>query len=147
MVINRYDVIPVSKPRMTQRDRWAKRPAVLRYFDYCDQVRELGIELPNDGYHVIFLIPMAKSWSKKKRAEMNGTPHTLRPDKDNLEKALMDAVLSEDCAIWDGRVTKLWFETGHVIVKHEPCNHQELLASIKLEAFRNDRTQEDPHQH
>lgn len=34
-----FDICPLPKPRMTQRDRWAKRPAVLRYRAFCDEVR------------------------------------------------------------------------------------------------------------
>lgn len=116
---------------MTQRDRWAKRPAVLRYFSFCDEVRAKGVKLPTDGYHLILLVPMPKSWSKKKKAELLGTPHIQRPDKDNLEKAVLDAILDEDCEIWDGRVTKLWAETGQIIVKHTPCDYSALFKLAK----------------
>lgn len=59
---------------------------------------------------------MPKSWSGKKRAQMAGKPHQQRPDRDNLEKALLDALFSEDCAVWDGRTTKVWGETGQIII-------------------------------
>lgn len=109
-----FTIDPVPKPRMTQADRWKKRPPVLRYFAFKDRVRELGIKLPVSHYHVIFVIPMPKSWSKKKRAEMLHQPHQQRPDKDNLEKALLDAVFDEDSAVWDGRVSKIWGEIGEI---------------------------------
>lgn len=110
-----YDIVPVGKPRMTQSDRWKKRPAVMRYWAFKDEVQLKIKELPIP-YHVIFLIEMPKSWSKKKRLEMVGTPHRSRPDKDNLEKALLDALYEDDSAVWDGRVTKLWGEKGQIIV-------------------------------
>jgi len=47
---------------------------------------------------------------------MDGQPHQVRPDKDNLEKSLLDAVFSEDCTVWDSRVTKLWGEAGAIII-------------------------------
>lgn len=77
----------------------------------------LGIRLPESGYHVTFVIPMPKSWSKKKRAQHVGQPHQQKPDKDNLEKALLDAVFDEDSHVWDGRVTKIWGETGQIIIE------------------------------
>ncbi|WP_158785394.1 RusA family crossover junction endodeoxyribonuclease [Pantoea sp. BAV 3049] len=109
-----YDICPLPKPRMTQRDRWAKRPAVLRYRAFCDEVRLRGMTLPQFGCHVTFVLPMPDSWSKKKRAEYIGRPHQQKPDADNLLKALMDAIYDDDCAVWDVRVTKLWGEGGRI---------------------------------
>lgn len=114
--MKKYDIVPIPKPRMTRRDTWAKRPAVLRYRAFKDEVRLKGLTLPEFGYHVTFVIPMPKSWSKKKRAEMNGKPHQQTPDKDNLEKALLDALHTDDSHVWDGRVTKVWGEVGQIIV-------------------------------
>lgn len=89
----------------------------MRYRAFCDHVRLLGVTLPESYAHVTFVIPMPKSWSKKKRAEMDGKPHQSKPDKDNLEKALMDALFTDDSHIWDSRVTKLWGETGKIIIR------------------------------
>jgi Holliday junction resolvase RusA-like endonuclease len=99
---------------MTQRDRWKKRPCVERYWAYKDQIRDSGLDLPDSGFHVVFVIPMPKSWSKKKRELMRGCPHQQKPDKDNLEKGLLDAVLDEDCRVWDSRVTKIWGDEGRI---------------------------------
>jgi len=63
---------------------------------------------------------MPKSWSKKKRAEMAGKPHQAKPDKDNLEKALLDAVFEEDSQIWDNRVSKFWGDEGAIIIRPLP---------------------------
>lgn len=115
-----YDVVPVPKPRMTQADRWRKRPPVLRYFAFKDEVKLKKIDLPESHYRVTFIIPMPKSWSKKKRSEMDGTPHQQKPDKDNLEKALLDAIFDDDSRVWDGRVTKRWGEEGKIIVDTLP---------------------------
>jgi len=107
-----YAITPIPKPRMTQRDRWAQRPAVLRYRAYCDEIRLNRVALSESGHHVTFVLPMPPSWSKKKRTEMDGKPHQQKPDADNLLKALMDAIYEDDCAVWDVRVTKLWGEAG-----------------------------------
>lgn len=110
-------VEPVPKPRMTQRDRWAKRPAVLRYREFCDQVRAAGAVVPECGAHIVFRLPMPASWSKRKRAEMDGKPHQQKPDVDNLAKALLDACLSEDQGVWDMRVTKVWAVSGGIEIR------------------------------
>lgn len=117
-----FDITPLGKPRMTRADKWKKRPEVLRYRAFCDEVRLNNVSLPESGYHVIFVLPMPPSWSKKKRSLMDGKPHQQKPDKDNLEKALLDAIFGEDSHIWDGRVTKIWGETGKMIIREgEPC--------------------------
>lgn len=117
MSIRKYDVTPVPKPRMTKRDRWAKRPAVVRYWAFCDAIRSAGCTLPEAGAHVVFHLPMPKSWSKKKKLAMLGQPHQQRPDWDNLAKALQDAVLKEDSAVWNMQVTKRWAERGSIEVE------------------------------
>lgn len=111
-----YNIVPVPKPRMTQSDKWKKRDCVLRYRDFCDKCRSCKIQLKNNSQSILFVLPMPKSWSKKKREKMKGKPHTSRPDLDNLEKALSDAILKEDSMRWDGRATKIWGNTGTIIL-------------------------------
>lgn len=119
-VLFEADITPVPKPRMTRADAWKKRPAVERYWAYKDQlvIEALGQDftVPEANYHLTFHLPMPKSWSKKRRAEMVGRPHQQKPDKDNLEKGFLDALCDEDEHIYDGRVTKLWSERGRIVL-------------------------------
>ena len=115
MSCKRYEIVPVPKPRMTQADRWKKRPCVLRYFDYKDKLREMGAELTNDS-EIIFVLPMPKSWSMKKKYEMFRKPHQQRPDIDNLFKAYADAILDEDKHIYRMRAIKIWGDVGEIVV-------------------------------
>lgn len=117
----RYQITPVPKPRMTQRDRWARRPAVIRYREFCDQVRAHGIEVRPSGDRVIFILPMPQSWSRKKRAAMLGQPHQSKPDTDNLLKALLDAIYSDDQHIYHADALKFWGEAGEVIIERTGC--------------------------
>ena len=48
------------------------------------------------GIHAWFGIPA--SWSKKKRAAHVGQYHTQKPDADNVEKTVLDALT--DCEVW-----------------------------------------------
>lgn len=98
---------------MTRRDKWAKRACVLRYFAFRDEVLAHGVIIP-DRVRIIFHMPMPDSWSKKKRASMEGAPHKARPDIDNLCKALLDAVFDDDSHVWDVHASKLWSVDGAI---------------------------------
>ena len=112
---DRYDVVPVAKPRMTQRDKWARRPAVLRYRAYKDELRLAKVVLPPFA-HVVFVLPMPKSWHENQKIICDGMSHTNKPDVDNLHKGLLDALYGEDCTVWDARITKIWGRTGCIYV-------------------------------
>lgn len=103
----KYPIEPVPKPRMTRRDKWRKRPCVMRYRAFKDKCRAHRVELPQPC-HVVFWMPMPDSWPESKREIMNGARHTQRPDVDNLGKGLLDAVLQEDSHIWNVRFEKRW---------------------------------------
>ena len=108
-----YQITPCPAPRMTQSDKWRKRPCVVRYFAFRDQVRLLGIEIP-ERVRIVFVLPMPASWSKAKRAAMDGQPHTVRPDIDNFCKAALDSVFDDDAHIWEIHASKIWGFTGAI---------------------------------
>lgn len=104
---------PISKPRMTHSDSWRNRPCVLRYREYCDRLREVAKgHLPPgpDKIHVIAYLPVSESWSKKKKEASLGKPHRLKPDGDNMLKAVCDGLLKEDSCLWWKLVEKYWCE-------------------------------------
>lgn len=104
-------VTPNTKPRMTKSDRWKRRPCVMQYWAFKDQVKAEAERLGIPSFErcvLIFMIPMPKSWSKKKKKEHLGQPHKKKPDSDNLTKALKDALMDEDEAVWDERALKFW---------------------------------------
>lgn len=52
-----------------------------------------------------------------KDAKRWGKPHTLKPDRDNLDKAILDAVSAagawpDDCIVWSGGLRKVWCKPG-----------------------------------
>jgi len=107
-----FAVTPMGKPRMVKSDSWKKRPEVQNYWRYKDMIKNTAkgakFVMPECNYWLVCYIPMAKSWTKKKKAVLDDQPHKQRPDKDNIEKGLLDALCEEDSHIWDGRVTKIW---------------------------------------
>ena len=111
-----YLINPCPKPRMTRSDKWKQRPCVMQYRAFKDRVRELWIKLNESWDHITFVLKMPKM-SKKKTLEMDWTPHRKRPDKDNLEKALLDSLFEEDSHIWDSRVSKIWWKEWKIIIE------------------------------
>ena len=118
MTLKLYDVTPTPAPRQSQRDAWKPSGPVLRYRAFRDEVTLKIHTLPEDYFHAIFLIPMPQSWTKKRKRACNGMKHPQKPDKDNLEKALVDAIYrhGDDSHIWNSSATKLWAWTGGILI-------------------------------
>jgi Holliday junction resolvase RusA-like endonuclease len=110
-----YNISPVAKPRMTQRDKWKGRPCVVKYQGFKDEVRNAGIEIGLE-LDVEFNVQMPPSWSKIKKEQMYDKPHLQKPDLDNFVKAILDAVLSEDCTVWKITATKRWAYEGSISI-------------------------------
>lgn len=109
MPIKFIQIEPVAKPRMTNRDRWVQRPAVVRYRQYCDRLRKFDLSgIDWEDLHITFYLQMPKSWSAKKMNALDGAPHRQKPDIDNLLKGFMDALLENDAHIHTCTVSKKW---------------------------------------
>jgi Holliday junction resolvase RusA-like endonuclease len=102
-----YNITPVTAPRMTRADAWKKRPVVLRYRAFRDEVRARDVILPIPA-HVIFYMPMPASWSKRTQKAMHLRPHESLPDLDNLLKALLDSLFEADGHVWSVWPEKFW---------------------------------------
>lgn len=117
-----FALTPVAKPRMTQADKWKQRPAVLRYWDFKDELRSQAMRQGftlGEAFRVTFYLPMPQSWSKRKRAKMAGTKHQGRPDLDNLEKAVADSLAPEnDSYIWHKVSYKVWASEGRIVIEN-----------------------------
>ncbi len=126
------DIIPMGAPRMTQRDKWftnpnhvdpkkRQRPVVTKYFDFKNslvyQCKKIGFEL-GDTIDIVCLIPMPDSWSKKKKERMNGLPHKVKPDWDNVAKGIQDALKKSDSSVWKASIEKRWAYNGSIIFFH-----------------------------
>ena len=104
----------MGKPRMTQRDKWAQRPCVLRYRAWCDAVRAAaGIQEPMTltqavRLSAVFYLPCHHSWSTSHHEQMRGAPHVYKPDVDNLVKSIMDALFVNDAFVYSVDAKKYW---------------------------------------
>lgn len=103
---------PIGAVRQTQADRWKNRPCVLEYREWCDAARlactgDKDTKLNGEeflGFYAFSHSPMPESWSKKKKALMAGQMNTQKPDKDNIEKAIGDALFDKDQMLCMGGV-------------------------------------------
>lgn len=120
-------VVPCPAPRMTRRDKWLtpRRPAVQRYFDFRDALRAAVGEIKEvpDRVDCEFYFAMPDSWSEKKKIEMDGKPHRSKPDRDNCDKAVCDALFAEDSAIHEGSQKKRWCRAGQERVEIKLTNY------------------------
>lgn len=121
-----FEINPQTNVRATQGDRIFFRipreklyPAGLKRLLRLEKYNEYKLSLaeiarkksftpPEQGGHLVFYIPVPKTWKKYKKEEMHLKLHQSTPDWDNLSKAFFDALLSEDKFIADVRVTKRW---------------------------------------
>lgn len=105
---------PIGKPRMTQRDKWQKRPCVLRYRDFADRIRASAGSLSPEPDLILITayVAMPPSWSETVKASMDQKPCRQRPDFDNICKATMDALFDEDSSLWLGLTVKYWCRPG-----------------------------------
>jgi hypothetical protein len=139
-VICVYPITPVPAPRQTRADAYRSppRPPVARFRAYCTELRIRQVQIPDPFHHAVFVLPMARSWNARERAENEGMPHRQKPDRDNLEKALLDGLYGEDSHVWDGRTTKLWGQMGLLILSPRsisitlPFDLSEYYASVRV---------------
>ena len=83
-----------------------------KYNDYKSSisalVKQQRFTIPEQNMHMIFYMPVPKTWKEYKKKEMHMKLHQQKPDIDNLVKAVFDSVFTEDKYIADFRATKRW---------------------------------------
>ena len=111
---------------MTQRDRWARRPCVLRYYEYKDKIVD-AIPWEHDDKSVkirtvksTFFFKPPKSWSRKKMREILADGlHRQKPDIDNLLKGVLDSLVADDSSVCCIKADKLWSEVPRTVIQVE----------------------------
>lgn len=101
---------PIGKPRQTRSDKWKERPAVMKYRAWADKARENAPPLPGqpDRLDLIAFFTIPASYSKRRREGLRGMPHRVKPDVDNVVKAVMDALVEKDQCVHELRAKKRW---------------------------------------
>ena len=108
-----YVIDPMAKARPRVTSRGTFMPT--KYTNWKATCAWLGVVI-EDEVGVEFVIAMPRSWSKKKRAEMDGVPHRSTPDLDNLLGGLMDAARKDDSGVHRVMASKRWGECGLIEV-------------------------------
>jgi Holliday junction resolvase RusA-like endonuclease len=93
IIWSQWYVRPNTKVRSMRSDAWKKRPCWVKYCEFKDAIKRMGIEFKS-GDHVVFHFSMPLGWSKKKKARMIGQPHEQTPDLDNILGGLWDAIFT-----------------------------------------------------
>lgn len=118
-----FNLIPIGKPRMTQRDKWLNppRPEILKYRLSKHAIQTYALMnkfVLGETLDGTFILPMPNSWSKKKKVLMCGKPHLVKPDLDNIIKFVQDSLKPEgDQMIHTIVANKIWGEEGKIILR------------------------------
>jgi len=131
-----FNITPQTAVRATQGDRVffripreKLRPDGLKRLLRLEKYNEYKVSLcaiakqkrftpPEQGGHLIFYLPVPKSWKEYKKKEMHMKLHQSKPDWDNLAKAFFDSMLTEDKHIADVRVTKKWVHADNGYIEY-----------------------------
>jgi Holliday junction resolvase RusA-like endonuclease len=146
-VMKRYvlKITPQTHVRATQGDRILFRipesrrseagtkrvNRLIKYNDYKISLLALAkqqrFKMPDEGAIIRFFLPMPKSWRNPEREANVNRLHRKKPDLDNLLKAFLDSLFTEDKTISHlGEVSKYWVdsEQGWIEVltkQYNPC--------------------------
>lgn len=119
-------------PEIRRSEAGTKRVnRLIKYNDYKISLLALAkqqrFKLPDEGAIIRFFLPMPKSWRKPEREANVNRLHRKKPDLDNLLKAFLDSLFTEDKTISHlGEVSKYWVDSEQgwieVITKaYSPC--------------------------
>lgn len=109
--IPREKLRPEGLKRLMRLERYNKYK-----LDLDAEAKRKSFVMPPIGASIVFVIPVPKSWSNKKKKLYHGTFHQSKPDIDNLQKAFLDSLMKEDKQIAHLEVQKRWvdFESGWI---------------------------------
>ncbi len=104
---------PIAKQKALAR--WMLKSQIQKIKHLIDSKAPIDLDIE-------FHFQPAKSLSKVKRqALLASRCHDVKPDADNLEKALFDILkrdlFDDDCQIWRHRTTKIWSEKDQTVIK------------------------------
>tara|TARA_R100001039_G_C1854802_1_gene117793 strand:+ start:30124 stop:30546 length:423 start_codon:yes stop_codon:yes gene_type:complete len=120
-----FDPVPKGRPRFNGHAYTPKRTrdAEKAIREYASLIwKGEAIDKPI-VVNFTFRFKVSKSWakSKKEKALSGELKHVSRPDRDNLEKMVSDAlngiVWVDDSQIYDGRSRKEYAEHGEIVVE------------------------------
>lgn len=123
---------PIGKPRWQKSDKWRPRACIVDYRAWTDYVRLITHPVP-PATSVMALswtayFEVSTSWAKAKQAAMIDKQHRQMPDRDNIDKAVLDALWprsrkiatggeGDDSAIAVGSIGKYWARESYLEIR------------------------------
>ena len=119
-----------ARPRFTSRGKFVRTYSPKQNTDYEKLIRDCfvcvygqefkdydgGVEVWINAYYT-----PPKSLSEKKKKELIGTPYLKKPDDDNIEKIIFDALngvaYADDCQIYINHTEKYYNEKDFVSIE------------------------------
>jgi Holliday junction resolvase RusA-like endonuclease len=116
------DIKPIGKPRMTQSDRWKKRGCVVAYWNFkdclVDESKKQNFIL-SDNIDIEFHFKPNESLSEKKKQNLIGKPHRVKPDLDNCIKSVFDCLHTTDQEIYEISARKYYGVKDKIIIRNK----------------------------
>jgi Holliday junction resolvase RusA-like endonuclease len=120
--------IPKGRPRFSGRGGFVRSYTPAKTRDYEKQIADFAREHfqePLQGplaVSLTFTMPIPSSTSKKLAQSLVNSPHTKKPDVDNLCKSLLDGLLqagafNDDSQIWELTARKVYGLNPGVLVR------------------------------
>lgn len=118
-----------GRPRFTTRGRYVRTYTPSDTQHYCNIVRDKFIEKYGNEYknytgavrvNILVCYAPPKSLSEKKKRELWNKPYLKKPDNDNLEKSIFDALNGvayvDDSQICDNKTRKIYNKDDFVYI-------------------------------
>lgn len=118
--------MPSPRPRFRNAGKFVQTYMPTSYTKHKEFIQKQMPKLMTDRslkITLLFEIPMAQSWSNKKKLQLLKQPHTAKPDIDNLLKTVLDAanghVWIDDGQVFELHTKKIYSDTPKIKIKLE----------------------------
>ena len=118
-----------GRPRFTTRGKFVRTYTPKDTIDFCNIIRNNFFERYGTSYsdyrgavklNMLVCYKVPKSVSKKKEKELLYTPYLKKPDCDNIEKSIMDALNGlayvDDCQVFESKITKTYNTDDFILI-------------------------------
>lgn len=119
-----------GRPRFTTRGKFVRTYTPKDTLDYCNAIRDKFIEKYGDTYrnyngavrlNILCCYAVPKSLSEKKKKELLYKPFLKKPDNDNIEKSIMDALNGvayiDDSQVYENHTIKRYNHNDFVMME------------------------------
>ncbi|TDM39865.1 RusA family crossover junction endodeoxyribonuclease [Macrococcoides goetzii] len=118
--------MPSPRPRFRNAGKFVQTYMPTSYTKHKEFIQKQMPKLMTDKslkITLLFELPMAQSWSNKKKSQLLKQPHTAKPDIDNLLKTVLDAanghVWIDDGQVFELHTKKIYSDTPKIKIKLE----------------------------